>query len=75
MYSYWSIVPAKTKATIIARTIMPSSVRVPYGTVNAYARSEVGVRSWCGRGTVVVLSRYAHGAVNRGMLVVRSRLG
>ena len=71
MYSYWSIVLAKTKATIIAHTIVPSLVRLryavtltrSYGTVNVYACGEVGVRLWCGRGTVVVLSRYARGAV------------
>ena len=55
--------------------------------VNAYTRGAVEVlyagavevRSWCGRGTLVVRSRYARGAVEvrsccgRGTLVVRSR--
>ena len=55
--------------------------------VNAYTRGAVEVlyagavevRSWCGRGTLEVRSRYARGAVEvrswcgRGTLVVRSR--
>ena len=56
------------------------AVEVLYaGAVEVLYAGAVEVRSWCGRGTLVVRSRYARGAVEvrswcgRGTLVVRSR--
>ena len=62
---------------------MTRDCKLFYGMVNAYTRVAVEVlyagAAWCGRGTLVVRSRYPRGAVqvrswySRGMLVVRSR--